>query len=92
MPAGTPVVEAGREAFREVFGSLPSVVRTGGTVPIMAALAERGIPTIMTGLDVLDGNAHAPNERFRLEYIPKGIDTAKAILARLGSLDAGGGE
>jgi acetylornithine deacetylase/succinyl-diaminopimelate desuccinylase-like protein len=91
MRAGTQVVEAGREAFRDIFGTLPPVVRTGGTVPIMAALADRGIPTIMTGLDLLDGNAHAPNERFRLDYIPKGIDTAKAILSRLGSLGTVGG-
>ena len=91
MPADTAVIEAGRDAFREVFGSRPPVVRTGGTVPIMSALAERGIPTIMTGLDLIEGNAHAPNERMRLEYIPKGIDTAKAILSRLHSVGRMGG-
>jgi acetylornithine deacetylase/succinyl-diaminopimelate desuccinylase-like protein len=89
LASDTPVIAAGREAFREVFGVSPLVVRTGGTVPIMSALADRGIPTIMTGLDLLDGNAHAPNERFRLEYIPKGVDVGKAILTKLGALRGG---
>ena len=91
MPSTAPVIEQGREAFRDVFGTLPSVVRTGGTVPIMSTLADRGIPTIMTGLDTLEGNAHAPNERLLLEYIPKGIEVAKGILARLSRLSGGAG-
>jgi acetylornithine deacetylase/succinyl-diaminopimelate desuccinylase-like protein len=85
----TPAIGIGLAAFRSVFGVVPLIVRTGGSLPIMAALAERGIPTILTGLDVHEGNAHAPNERLLLEHLLKGIDAAKATLTGLAALPAG---
>ena len=41
----------------------PLLVRSGGSLPIVPALAEKGIPTVITGFDLPEGNIHSPNER-----------------------------
>jgi hypothetical protein len=53
------------------------------------ALAERGIPVILTGFDLPEGNIHAPNERLLLEYVPLGIAAARETYLALGELDRG---
>jgi acetylornithine deacetylase/succinyl-diaminopimelate desuccinylase-like protein len=50
------------------------------------ALVERGIPTIVTGFAVPGANAHAPNEKLLVEYLPRGIETAQELFRSLGSL------
>jgi len=37
-------------------------VRTGGSIPIVADFAAKGIPTIVTGFTLPDDPIHAPNE------------------------------
>ena len=37
------------DAFERALGVRPLLVRTGGTLPIMPALADKGIATILTG-------------------------------------------
>jgi acetylornithine deacetylase/succinyl-diaminopimelate desuccinylase-like protein len=64
----------------------PLMVRNGGTLPIMAALAERGIPTVLTGYALPDCNAHAPNERMRLDHMALGVAAARATLLAWGDL------
>jgi acetylornithine deacetylase/succinyl-diaminopimelate desuccinylase-like protein len=61
-------------------------VRTGGTLPVVAALARRRIPTIMTGLELFESNAHGPNERLRVEDFDRGIEAAKRTLRSLATL------
>jgi len=50
------------------------------------ALAAKGIPTLLTGFDLPDGNAHSPNERLSLELLPLGIACARETLLALGEL------
>ena len=38
----------------------PALVRSGGTLPILAAFAERGIPAIVSGFSLPDDALHAP--------------------------------
>jgi acetylornithine deacetylase/succinyl-diaminopimelate desuccinylase-like protein len=52
----------------------------------MAALEEKRIPTILSGFDLPEGNIHSPNERFRIEHIPLGVETAKEIYRSLADL------
>ena len=47
----------------------PLLIRTGGTLPIVPALAEKGIPTILTGFALPDSNIHSPNEKMEVEYL-----------------------
>jgi acetylornithine deacetylase/succinyl-diaminopimelate desuccinylase-like protein len=82
-----PAIQLGQEAFERVIGSRPLLLRVGGSLPVMAALEEKSIPTILTGFDLPEGNIHSPNERFRLEHISLGVEAAQELyksLAKLG--------
>ena len=89
LPRDTEVLALARDAFEGVFGRRPLIVRVGGTLPITAALAARGIPTVMAGLALPDSHTHSPNERMLLETFPLGVaaarETYRAIGARAGA-------
>jgi acetylornithine deacetylase/succinyl-diaminopimelate desuccinylase-like protein len=78
-----PVIRLGLDAFEHAFGVRPLLVRGGGTLPIVPALVEKGIPTILTGFDLPGGNAHAPNERLRLDQLSGGVAAARELLIEL---------
>ena len=59
---------------------------SGGTLPIVPALADRGIPTIVTGFDLPEGNLHSPNERFLVEHFPLGVAAARELFTALAAL------
>jgi acetylornithine deacetylase/succinyl-diaminopimelate desuccinylase-like protein len=86
LPRDTEALRVGREAFGRVFGARPLVVRVGGTLPIVAALAERGIPTVMAGLALPDSHTHSPNERMLVETFPLGVEAARETYRGLGAL------
>ena len=88
IPPDSPAVQRGLEAFERTFGRRPLLVRSGGTLPIVPALAEKGIPTIITGFATPESNIHSPNERLLAEYVPLGIETAKELYKSLSQLDA----
>ena len=75
-----------REAFEQVFGRRSLLVRVGGSVPVVASLAARGIPTISTGLATSDANAHSPNEKFPARYLTLGVEAVSETYRRLGEL------
>ncbi|MGZ4440428.1 MAG: M20/M25/M40 family metallo-hydrolase [Gaiellaceae bacterium] len=72
-------VQLGLDAFERVLGVRPLLVRSGGSLPIVPALAEKGIPTVITGFDLPEGNIHSPNERLLLEYLPLGVAAAREL-------------
>jgi acetylornithine deacetylase/succinyl-diaminopimelate desuccinylase-like protein len=82
----SPAIQLGLRAFERAVGVRPALVRTGGTLPIAAALADRRIPTIITGFSLPDANIHSPNERLRAEYVPLGIVAARALFEELAGL------
>ncbi len=86
VPPDTRAVQLGLSAFERVLGVRPALIRSGGTLPIVPALTEKGIPTIMTGFSLPDANIHSPNERLLVEYIPLGIVTARAMFEEFASL------
>jgi acetylornithine deacetylase/succinyl-diaminopimelate desuccinylase-like protein len=81
-----PVIQRGSDAFERTFGRRPLLVRSGGTLPIVPALVDKGIPTIITGFATPESNIHSPNERLLAEYVPLGIETAKELYKSLASL------
>ena len=72
-------ITLGLDAFERALGVRPVLARTGGSLPLAPALAARGIPTVITGFDVPDGNIHAPNERFRLDHFDLGLAAAREL-------------
>jgi acetylornithine deacetylase/succinyl-diaminopimelate desuccinylase-like protein len=89
-PAGfdpaDPVLAVAREAIGRAAGSLPLLVRTGGSIPILAAFAQRGIPTVLSGFALDSDGIHGPDESYRLESLALGERAARELYAALGSL------
>ena len=86
VAAGAPVIKIAQDAFEQAFGVRPILTRSGGTLPIMPALADKGIPTILTGFALPESNVHSPNERMLVEFFPRGVETIKELYTRLGDL------
>jgi acetylornithine deacetylase/succinyl-diaminopimelate desuccinylase-like protein len=81
-----PAIQLGLRAFEKALGVRPKLVRTGGTLPIMPALADRGIATVLTGFALPESNVHSPNEKFLVEYFDKGVATAAELYTAYGEL------
>jgi len=81
-----PAIRLGLEAFEKALGRRPLLTRTGGTLPIMPALAAKGIDTILTGFGLPESNVHSPNERFLVDYFAQGIASAAELYTALGAL------
>jgi acetylornithine deacetylase/succinyl-diaminopimelate desuccinylase-like protein len=83
---GAPAIKLAQEAFERALGVRPRLVRSGGTLPIVPALSERGIPAVITGFGLPDSNVHSPNERLLAEYLPLGIAAAREVFLALARL------
>jgi len=79
MHPDSPAIQLGLKAFERVLGVKPLLVRSGGTLPIVPALADLGIATVLTGFALPESNVHSPNERFLVRYFEQGVDTAAAM-------------
>jgi acetylornithine deacetylase/succinyl-diaminopimelate desuccinylase-like protein len=84
-----PALQLAAGAIERACGTAPVFSRLGGTLPLLAILADRGIPTIVSGF-VLDADAiHAPNESYRLESLRLGERSARELYLALAGLKPG---
>jgi acetylornithine deacetylase/succinyl-diaminopimelate desuccinylase-like protein len=83
---GSRAVSLAQDAFEHVTGVRPLLVRSGGSIPLVPALANRGIPAIVTGFALPDSNIHSPNERLLVDYVPLGVETARELFRRFADL------
>jgi acetylornithine deacetylase/succinyl-diaminopimelate desuccinylase-like protein len=81
VPEGAEV-----EMEMELADPAPAFVRLGGTLPLLAVLAERGVPTIVSGFVLPDDAIHAPDESYRLESLRLGERSARELYAELAGL------
>jgi acetylornithine deacetylase/succinyl-diaminopimelate desuccinylase-like protein len=88
VAADSQVIKIAQDAFETAFGIRPILTRSGGTLPIMPALMDKGIPTILTGFSLPESNVHSPNERMLVEFFPRGVDTIRELYTRLGELSS----
>jgi acetylornithine deacetylase/succinyl-diaminopimelate desuccinylase-like protein len=94
VPAGlvkpdAPAIQLGLNAFEKALGVRPLLVRGGGTLPVMPALADRGIATVLTGFGLPESNVHSPNEKFLVRYFEAGVNTAAELYTAFGELPVG---
>jgi acetylornithine deacetylase/succinyl-diaminopimelate desuccinylase-like protein len=83
----TAAVKLAADAFERVVGSRPLLVRSGGTLPIYAALVARGLPTFATGFGVeAEANVHAPNENVPGDAIGVGVETLREVFKGFAAL------
>jgi acetylornithine deacetylase/succinyl-diaminopimelate desuccinylase-like protein len=85
VPPDAQAIVLGQDAFEHVLGVRPLLVRTGGAIPLVSALAARGVPTILSGFALNESNVHSPNERLVASYLEPGIETVCEVLRRLGT-------
>jgi len=79
VPPDAKAIQLGLDAFERAMGKRPLLVRSGGTLPIVPALADKRIPAIVTGFAVPDSNIHSPNERILVEYLPLAVRAATEL-------------
>ncbi|HEX4519663.1 MAG TPA: M20/M25/M40 family metallo-hydrolase [Gaiellaceae bacterium] len=86
VPPDAKAIQLGLDAFERAVGVRPALIRSGGTLPIVPALTDKGIATIITGFGLPDSNIHSPNERLLAEYVPLGIAAARELFRELAAL------
>jgi acetylornithine deacetylase/succinyl-diaminopimelate desuccinylase-like protein len=86
VPPDAPAVRLAQDAFERVVGRRPLLEGSGGTLPVVPALADKGIPTIITGFALPGSNIHSPNERLLVRQIPLGVAAARETLLEFARL------
>ncbi|MEA2407555.1 MAG: hypothetical protein QOE69_1674 [Thermoleophilaceae bacterium] len=81
-----PALQLAAGAFERACGIAPAFVRLGGTLPLLAVLAEQQVPTIVSGFALGADAFHAPNESYRLESLRLGELTARELYTALAAL------
>ena len=78
-----PAVQAMADALRQGFEAPPLSMRAGGSIPVARDLQEiLGAPLVLVGFGLPDDNAHAPNEKFYLPNLWRGVETLIHYYAR----------
>jgi acetylornithine deacetylase/succinyl-diaminopimelate desuccinylase-like protein len=75
-----------RGSLARATGREPALLRSGGSLPVLAAFAERGIPAIVSGFGLPQDNFHAPDESFTIAGLELGLETARALYEDLAQL------
>jgi acetylornithine deacetylase/succinyl-diaminopimelate desuccinylase-like protein len=86
IPPDAAAVRLAQEAFERVVGRRPLLLRSGGSIPLVPALADQGIPTVLTGFALPDANMHSPNERLLVRYVSLGVAAARETLLAFAEL------
>jgi acetylornithine deacetylase/succinyl-diaminopimelate desuccinylase-like protein len=86
VPPDAKAIRLGLGAFERAVGARPALIRSGGTLPIVPALADRGIPVVVSGFGMPESNIHSPNERYVAEHVPLGIAASSELLRAFAEL------
>jgi acetylornithine deacetylase/succinyl-diaminopimelate desuccinylase-like protein len=81
-----PALQLAKRALDQATGLETAFVRSGGSIPIVADMADAGIPAIVTGFTLPDDAFHAPNESYALRSLELGEASARALLYALADL------
>ncbi len=82
-----PEMKAAERAYVRGWGAQPVFTRGGGSIPVVADIADlMGIPVVMMGYGLDDDGLHAPNEHYSIEMFQRGIETAVVYLEELAQL------
>jgi acetylornithine deacetylase/succinyl-diaminopimelate desuccinylase-like protein len=86
FPVDSPVLQLAAEAIERGTGTRPAFVRSGGSIPIVAEFAAKGITTVVSGFALPDDDIHAPNESYRVESLRLGEAASRELLTALARL------
>jgi acetylornithine deacetylase/succinyl-diaminopimelate desuccinylase-like protein len=83
---GSEAIRIARGALERACGRAPVMIRTGGSLPILTAFSERGIPVIVSGFGLPEDAFHAPDESFAVTSLDLGLRSARALYEDLAAL------
>ncbi len=86
-----PALRLGADALRRACGREPVFIRSGGSIPIVAEMAARGYPVIVSGFGLPDDAVHAPDESYALSSLEWGQAAARELYLALAALPARSG-
>lgn len=82
-----PEMQAAARAYEKGWGATPLFTRGGGSIPVVAEIADlMHIPVVLMGYGLDDDGLHSPNERFSIEMFHRGIETAIVYMEELAGL------
>ena len=87
IPFDLPEMRAASRAYAKAWGHEPVFTRGGGSIPIVADIADMmKIPVVMMGYGLDSDGLHAANEHYTIEMFHRGIETAIVYLEELAEL------
>ena len=88
IDATGPAYDAARTAFTDAWGVEPVDIGVGGSIPFVAAFAERfpDAAILVTGVEDPDSRPHAPNESLHLAEFERVCVAETVLLERLGGM------
>ena len=87
FPFDTPAMQAAARAYVRGWGAEPLFTRGGGSIPVVADIADlMGIPVVLMGFGLDDDGLHSPNERYSIEMFQRGIETTIVYLEELANV------
>jgi acetylornithine deacetylase/succinyl-diaminopimelate desuccinylase-like protein len=92
-PALTPTdsvpVKAALAALEQAFGTRPFLIRSGGSIPIVADFERNlGAPVVLMGFGLPDQNAHSPDEKMNLKNYHRGIKSSALFLEEYAKMNS----
>ena len=89
VPPESPAMRLAAEAVDAGFGKRPTIIREGGSIPIVALIKSvLGMDTLLVGFGLPDDRVHSPNEKFDLDALHRGTRTAAVLYERLSRLES----
>ena len=83
----SPAMRLAGEAVEAGFGKRPTLIREGGSIPVVALFKQTlGIDTLLVGFGLPDDRVHSPNEKFDLDALHNGTRTAAVLYEKLSRL------
>ena len=79
-------MQLGLDAFERALGARPLLIRSGGSLPIVPAFADKGIPTVITGFTSRTRTSTRRTSACVAEYVPLGIASARELFDEFAAL------
>ncbi|HSZ59595.1 MAG TPA: dipeptidase [Tepidisphaeraceae bacterium] len=87
VPREGKAMQLATDALREGFGAAPTLIRSGGSIPVVGLIKQvLGIDTLLVGFGLPDDRVHSPNEKFDLDALHGGTRTAAVLYGKLAQL------
>ena len=84
----SPAMQSAARAYVRGWGAEPLFTRGGGSIPVVADIADlMGIPVVLMGFGLDDDGLHSPNERYSIEMFQRGIETTIVYLEELAQVE-----